>query len=99
MNGVMDAREAFDKCEELFEKYGISGEDQGWIILSFESLCICALIMKKGPFFERYTTALAEHALETAQEEIMIQHERAELAKDTAKMDAMIDALKKAKEN
>jgi len=92
---VMDAKEAFEKCEELFEKYGISAEDQGWFILAFESLCICALIMKKGPFFERYTTALADHALETAQEEDMIQQEQAKLAKDTAEMDAMIKALKK----
>jgi hypothetical protein len=25
-------REAFEKCEELFEKYGISEEDKGWFL-------------------------------------------------------------------
>lgn len=95
---IMDVREAFEKCEELFEKYGISEADQGWFILAFESLCIQALIMKGGPFYERYTTALADHALEDAQMEAMIQHERAQLAKDTAEMDAIIEAMKKAKE-
>jgi hypothetical protein len=39
---VMDGREAFQKCEELFVKYGISAEDQGWFILAFESLCVQA---------------------------------------------------------
>jgi hypothetical protein len=91
---VMDAKDAFEKCEELFEKYGVSEEDQGWFILAFESLCIQSLIMKGGPFYERYTAALAEHALEDAQLEVLIQQERAELAE----MDAIIEAMKKAKE-
>jgi hypothetical protein len=95
----MDVKEAFEKCEELFEKYGISEEDQGWFIFAFESLCIQALITKGGPFYQRYTTALADHALEDAQLEVMIQRQRAELAKDEAELDAMIEAMKKAKEN
>ena len=98
MRDVMDVKEAFEKCEELFEKYGVSDEDQGWFVLAFESLCIQALIMKGGPFYERYTGALAEHALEDAQMEVMIQHELAELAKDRAEMDASIETMKKAKE-
>lgn len=94
MEDVMDAKDAFEKCEELFEKYGMSEEDKGWFILAVESLCIQSLIMKGGPFYERYTAALAEHALEDAQLEVLIQHERAELTK----MDAIIEAMKKAKE-
>ena len=27
MRDVLDAKEAFEKCEELFEKYGMSEED------------------------------------------------------------------------
>jgi hypothetical protein len=92
----MDGKEAFNKCEELFTKYGISAEDQGWFILSFESLCIQSLIMKGGPFYEQYTAALAEHALETTQLEVLIQQERAELAKETPELGAMLEAMKKA---
>jgi hypothetical protein len=95
----MDVKGAFEKCEELFEKYSVSEEDQGWFILAFESLCIQALITKGGPFYERYTRALAEYALEDAQLEVMIERQRAELAKDEAELDAMIEAMKKAKEN
>jgi hypothetical protein len=95
---VMDAKEAFEKCEELFEKYGISEEDQGWFIFAFESLCIHSLIMKRGPFYEQYTKALVDNALEDAQLEVLIQHERAELARESAELDAMIEAMKKAKE-
>lgn len=94
----MGAKDAFEKCEELFEKYDMSEEDKGWFILAFESLCIQSLIMKGGPFYERYTAALAEHALEEAELEVLIQHERSELAKDTAEMDAILEAMKKAKE-
>jgi hypothetical protein len=92
---VMDGREAFQKCEELFVKYGISAEDQGWFILAFESLCIQALIMKGGPFYERYVTALAERALEDAEVEDMIRHQREENARIDAEMDAIIEAMKK----
>jgi hypothetical protein len=94
VESVMDVQEAFEKCEELFAQYGVSEEDQGWFVLAFESLCIQALIMKGGPFYERYTAALAEHALEDAELEVLIQHERSELAE----MDAIIEAMKKAKE-
>lgn len=97
MRDVLDPGEAFEKCEELFEKYGISDEDKGWFILAFESLCIKALILKGGPFYERYTTALADHALETAQEEEMIRHEQAKLAKENAEIDAILKAMRKAK--
>lgn len=98
MRDVMDVQEAIEKCDELFEKYGISDEDKGWFIVAFESLCIAALIMKRGPFYERYTTALADHALEDAQLNVLIQHEIAELAKERAEIAAIIEAMKKAKE-
>ena len=94
---IMDVREAFEKCEELFAQYGMSEEDQGWFILAFESLCIHALIMKGGPFYERYTTAVANHASENAELEVLIQQERAELAKENAEIDAIVEAMKKAK--
>jgi hypothetical protein len=91
---VMDAKEAFDKCEALFAKYGISAEDQGWFILSFESLSVASLLMKRGPFYERYTTALADRALEDAEVEDMIRHQQEEAERISAKIEA---ALRKAK--
>jgi len=54
--------------------------------------------MKNGPFYELYTTALAEHALENAQLEVLIQHERAELAKERAETRSIIEAMEKTKE-
>jgi hypothetical protein len=90
----MDAREAFEKCEELFEKYGISDEDQGWFILAFESLCVQSLIMKGGPFYVRYTTALADRALEDAEVEDMIRHQQEEADRLDVEIEA---ALRKAK--
>jgi hypothetical protein len=91
----MDPREAFEKCEELFEKYGISDEDQGWFILAFESLCIQSLFMKGGPFYARYTTALADRALEDAEVEDIIRHQQEESDRFDAKIEAIIEAMKK----
>lgn len=95
MRDVMDGKEAFEKCEELFEKYGISEEDQGWFILAIESLCIQALITKGGPFYKLYTTALADRALEDAEVEDMIRQQREEDDRIDAEIEA---AMKKARE-
>ena len=90
MRDVMDAKQAFEKCEALFEQYGVSEEDQGWFILAFESLCIQALIMKGGPFYERYVTALADRALEDAEVEDMIRQQQEESDRIDAEIEAVL---------
>jgi hypothetical protein len=87
---VMDGREAFQKCEELFVKYGISAEDQGWFILAFESLCVQAMLTKGGPFYERFTTALADRALEDAEVEDMIRLQQEESDRIEAEIEAVL---------
>jgi hypothetical protein len=54
--------------------------------------------LKSDESLKRYTKALVDHALEDAALEVMIRHERAELARESAELDAMIEAMKKAKE-